>query len=92
MGKVVQRPTKLDVNLAEEIESFANPIQDGFKIVSGGTMSADDFFVGQGRLDGAICDYSELDKLNYLEKLHKFGVVNIEMEGKYEIWNWQSKF
>lgn len=81
MGKVVQRPTKLDVNLAEEIQSFANPTQDGFETVSGSTMSTDDFYVGQGRLDGAFCDYSELDKLKYLQKLQKFGVVNIEMEG-----------
>lgn len=39
------------------------------------------------RLDGAICDYNESYKLNYLEKLHKFGVVNIEMEGK--LWDFE---
>lgn len=36
--------------------------------------------VGQGRLDGAFCDFTEADKMNYLNKLHDFGVVNIEME------------
>lgn len=35
---------------------------------------------GQGRLDGAFCDYTENDKMEYLTKLHDFGVVNIEME------------
>lgn len=35
---------------------------------------------GQGRLDGAFCDFSEQDKMDYLEKLKDFGVVNIEME------------
>lgn len=38
------------------------------------------FIVGQGRLDGAFCDYSEADKMEYLSKLCDFGVVNIEME------------
>lgn len=35
---------------------------------------------GQGRLDGAFCEFSESDKLDYLNKLHDFGVINIEME------------
>lgn len=35
---------------------------------------------GQGRLDGAFCDFTEEDKMEYLNKLNKFGVVNIEME------------
>lgn len=40
------------------------------------------FYEGQGRLDGAFCDYTEADKMEYLKRLHNFGVVNIEMEGK----------
>lgn len=36
--------------------------------------------VGQGRLDGAFCDYTENDKMEYLGKLRDFGVINIEME------------
>lgn len=35
---------------------------------------------GQGRLDGAFCDYTEQDKMNYMETIHKSGVINIEME------------
>lgn len=35
---------------------------------------------GQGRLDGAFCDFTENDKMEYLSKLHDFGVINIEME------------
>lgn len=37
-------------------------------------------FLGQGRLDGAFCDFSESDKMDYLQKLQRHGVVNIEME------------
>jgi uridine phosphorylase len=36
--------------------------------------------IGQARLDGAFCDFTEAEKLEYLEKVHKAGVANIEME------------
>lgn len=36
--------------------------------------------VGQGRLDGAFCSFTEADKMAFLHKLHDFGVRNIEME------------
>ena len=36
--------------------------------------------VGQARLDGAICSYTEKDKLQYLQEAYKAGVRNIEME------------
>lgn len=31
-------------------------------------------------MDGAFCEFSEIEKLEYLERLQKNGVVNIEME------------
>ena len=36
--------------------------------------------LGQSRLDGAICDYTETDKMSYLQKAYDNGVRNIEME------------
>lgn len=35
---------------------------------------------GQGRLDGAFCDYGESEKIDYLNDLRSKGVKNIEME------------
>lgn len=35
---------------------------------------------GQGRLDGALCSYTEQDKQEYLRAAHAAGVRNIEME------------
>jgi len=35
---------------------------------------------GQGRLDGAFCDYSEKEKMAYIHHLERNGVTNIEME------------
>jgi uridine phosphorylase len=37
-------------------------------------------YIIQGRLDGAICDYSEKDKMQFLNKVSKLGIVNMEME------------
>lgn len=31
-------------------------------------------------MDGAFCEFNENDKMEYLESIHKAGVVNIEME------------
>ena len=43
-------------------------------------MATDCFYEGQGRLDGAICDYKEEDKMEFVRKLDSLGVRNIEME------------
>jgi uridine phosphorylase len=79
LGELVQRPATLNQAFAEEILALAHP-DDGFPVVTGKTMCANDFYEGQGRVDGAFCEYTETDKLNYLKKLHDFGLVNIEME------------
>ena len=43
-------------------------------------MCCDDFYEGQGRLDGAICEYSEQEKMEFLQKAADHGIRNIEME------------
>ena len=50
-------------------------------VTIGSTLSCEDFYEGQGRLDGAICDYKESNKFDFLKKLENIGVKNIEMEG-----------
>jgi len=80
LGKNVQRPAKLDKKLARELKGLADPSIDPYDTVTGKTMCTYDFYEGQGRLDGAFCEFSEKDKMDYLLKLHDFGVINIEME------------
>ncbi|XP_070494165.1 uridine phosphorylase 1 isoform X1 [Chironomus tepperi] len=80
LGKQVYRPAKLDQKLVREFMSLVDPTQDAYETVCGKTMCTNDFYEGQGRLDGAFCDFSEKDKMDYLEKCRDFGVVNIEME------------
>uniref|UniRef100_A0A023GIU3 Putative uridine phosphorylase n=1 Tax=Amblyomma triste TaxID=251400 RepID=A0A023GIU3_AMBTT len=80
LGKLVSRPAKVDVALAEEIVAEARRSLPELNLVTGKTLCADDFYEGQGRLDGAFCDYTEQEKLQFMQKLHSIGVVNIEME------------
>ena len=46
----------------------------------GKTVSTDCFYEGQGRLDGALCDYDAEQKLAFLRSAHEAGVRNFEME------------
>ncbi|XP_034939775.1 uridine phosphorylase 1-like [Chelonus insularis] len=80
LGKMLRRPSKLDKQLRQDLQAVAEP-SDHYKTVVGKTMCANDFFEGQGRLDGAFCDFTEKDKIEYLHDLQKKGIVNIEMEG-----------
>ncbi|KAG5878431.1 hypothetical protein JTB14_026304 [Gonioctena quinquepunctata] len=79
LGKIVKRPARLDKKLVKELKALADA-EDPYDTVSGTTMCADDFYEGQGRLDGAFCDYSEKDKMDFLEHLSANGIKNIEME------------
>ena len=36
--------------------------------------------IGQGRLDGAFCDFNNEDKMAFLKRIHDKGIANIEME------------
>lgn len=84
LGKVIHRPAKLDRKLSRELKALADPNEDPYDTISGKTMCTYDFYEGQGRLDGAFCEFTEQDKMEYLEKLRDFGVVNIEMEGLFD--------
>ncbi|XP_076633170.1 uridine phosphorylase 1 isoform X1 [Colletes latitarsis] len=79
LGKMVRRPAKLDRQLTHDLKALADR-DDPYDTVVGKTMCTYDFYEGQGRLDGAFCEFSENDKMEYLIKLHKSGIINIEME------------
>lgn len=79
LGKPLRRPCVFDKNLVEDLTLLGAPNGD-YEVVSGTTMCAIDFYEGQGRLDGAFCDYSKDEKIDFLRNLQKNGVKNIEME------------
>ncbi|XP_046972660.1 uridine phosphorylase 1-like [Vanessa cardui] len=79
LGKIRKIPSHFDKRLSEELLSIASEERD-FSTYIGGTMAADDFYRGQGRLDGPFCDYTEEDKMAFIKTLVGLGVKNIEME------------
>ncbi|XP_015283833.1 PREDICTED: uridine phosphorylase 1-like [Gekko japonicus] len=79
LGKSVFRSTALDKELAEELMECGKELKQ-FNTVTGNTMCTLDFYEGQARLDGAICSYSEEEKMQYLKSAYEAGVRNIEME------------
>ncbi|XP_052864723.1 uridine phosphorylase 1 isoform X3 [Anopheles cruzii] len=79
LGRIVHRPAVLDKKLARDLKAMATN-DDPYDTIIGKTMCTYDFYEGQGRLDGAFCEFSETEKMEYLEQLRDFGIVNIEME------------
>lgn len=79
LGKRVVRNTSLDEQLVKELVESSTYLNE-FPIIVGNTMCTLDFYEGQGRLDGALCGYTEKDKQEYLQAAYKAGVRNIEME------------
>lgn len=77
-GKKVTRPAQFSPELNTELQQCAEALDIPNAI--GNTMCADDFYEGQSRLDGAICEISPEDKMNFLQQLHDKNIVNIEME------------
>ncbi|XP_023166040.1 uridine phosphorylase 1-like isoform X2 [Drosophila hydei] len=73
-------PTTLNQTLAKELSSLSDPCEDGYDTVLGKTLSANDFYVEQSRLDGAFCMYTPQKKMCFLQQISKMGVANMEME------------
>ncbi|GFO20479.1 uridine phosphorylase [Plakobranchus ocellatus] len=82
LGKLVQHPSRLDSELAQQLLALAQtePQCQGHSTYLGKTMCTLDFYEGQARLDGAFCDYQPEDKMAFLKRIHNHGIRNIEME------------
>jgi len=78
LGQRIERPALLDQVLVEELLELGKTLP--FPLATGATMCADDFYEGQGRLDGAFCEYGVEDKFKFIQTLFDSGVRNIEME------------
>ncbi|XP_047510486.1 uridine phosphorylase 1-like isoform X3 [Pieris napi] len=78
LGKTKTFPAIFDQRLNQELYSIA--CHEDYNTYVGGTMTANDFYRGEGRTDGAFCDYTESDKMDFLQTLVGLGVKNLEME------------
>jgi uridine phosphorylase len=79
LGRSYKRSASFNADLVSSLKQTAN-FMPGFPVVLGKTLSTNCFYEGQGRVDGALCDYSEADKFKYLRRAFAAGVRNIEME------------
>lgn len=77
-GKPIKRDAIFPAEIYEQLTDIANEL--GLANAQGGTLCCDDFYEGQGRLDGAICEHSHEDKMAFLKEAQALGIVNIEME------------
>lgn len=77
LGSLKRYPTKLDAQLVQELLAVA----EGIRVKVGKTMGTDDFYLGQGRMDGFFDPgYTTEEHFEYLRRAHEAGVRNIEME------------
>lgn len=80
LGKVVRRAAIFSPDVVADIAKAAE--EEGLPFATGKTLTCNDFYEGQGRLDGAICEYTAEDKFAFLKVAADAGVKNIEMEAK----------
>ncbi|TMW62091.1 hypothetical protein Poli38472_009584 [Pythium oligandrum] len=80
LDRTVARASICTPEVTEGLSAAASQLNYAYAV--GKTLTCDDFYEGQGRLDGAICEYSLDDKMNFLRKAAGAGVKNIEMEAR----------
>ncbi len=80
LEKNIQVPTIFDLNLAKKIHDM-QPRGLPFEVLLGNSIAADDFYLGQGRFDGAIAPQKDLAfRTNYFKEVRDLGIRNFEME------------
>jgi uridine phosphorylase len=78
LGEKRRFSTQFSPRLTQDL--YQTALSLGLPAALGKTLSTDCFYEGQGRIDGALCEYTEADKFAFLHKLEAMGVKNIEME------------
>lgn len=80
LDKRIDTPTILDSSLVEKILA-AQPQGLHFNILSGNSIAADDFYLGQCRYDGAMRTRQDrVFREGFFNKVHELGICNFEME------------
>lgn len=71
--------SKTDRDLSQKLFNLAEDLK--MPVTIGNTISTNDYFEEQARLDGALCSYTKEDKMLFLKKAYdECGVRNFEME------------
>ncbi|MFK7824254.1 MAG: hypothetical protein AB8G05_08855 [Oligoflexales bacterium] len=81
LDQKVSYPSTFCPNFLQEILNFSKKNKPLLPVHKGKTITADDFYQGQGRFDGYFkSSYSESERQTFFEKAYKLGVRNFEME------------
>ncbi|CEG46475.1 uridine phosphorylase [Plasmopara halstedii] len=73
LGSTVLRPSICSPEVRKDMIAATTDV--GLPYTVGKTLSCNDFYEGQGRLDGAICEYTLQDKMDFLQTLANAGSV-----------------
>ena len=69
------------MEIAQKFKNLDNETEN-LTIKLGKTLSTNDFYLGQGRLDGAFTNSTKIDQTLFFEKLQQeHNIINFEMEG-----------
>lgn len=79
LGQKSYLEAKPDKEFLSNLKKITDKITD-YKIEYGITLTSNDFYEGQGRLDGMFCEYSAEESKKYKQSLKEAGIYNIEME------------
>lgn len=80
LGRDVVYPTGMSIVLNNKILA-AQPTTLEFKVLSGNSIAADDFYLGQARFDGVLKpSYDAEKRRQYFAKIRQLNILNFEME------------
>ena len=80
LGRDIIYPTGMSVALNNKILA-AQPDNLDFKVLSGNSIAADDFYLGQARFDGALkLSYDAEKRRQYFSQIMQLNILNFEME------------
>lgn len=80
LGKDVIYPTQMDAALNKRIIA-AQPNHQSFNVLTGNSIAADDFYMGQARFDGLLRPkYDDKKRMEYFKKIQSLNILNFEME------------
>jgi len=80
LDKTMNAPTAFDEKLARNIYD-AQPRGLNFDVLIANSIAANDFYLGQGRFDGAIAPKYDLEfRSKYFKQIQALGIRNFEME------------
>lgn len=79
LGQTRHYEALLSEELIQQLLECQEKLQLPAPVMDGNTLSMGDFYEGHGRLDGAFCDYTHIERIRFLQKcLTHYGICNTD--------------